>query len=188
MAKRKVTYPVAKTANRPVRTVGTGPERERPTVATIDLNAGIGRPGLKIGSRVRITGNGLYGGEIAVIERFATGVIPAAHVRTEGGKTRQVRTIDLEPVGPATPAATPAPAPAQAESAAQARSAAPTAPGPADKPDRAGSLTPRANERLTAHPAAPRGRLTHPASERAPDGPPGRAPWPADSPRERTSA
>jgi hypothetical protein len=108
VAKRKVTYPVAKTANRPVRTVGTGPEnRERPTVATIDLNAGVGRPGLKIGSRVRITGTGLYGGEIAVIERFATGVIPAAHVRTESGKTRQVRTIDLEPVGPAS---SPAPA------------------------------------------------------------------------------
>ena len=116
MAKRKVTYPVAKTANRPVRAVGTGPEnRERPTVATIDLNAGVGRPGLKIGSRVRITGNGLYGGEIAIIERFATGVIPAAHVRTESGKTRQVRTIDLEPVGPATPA--PAPAPAEAPAA-----------------------------------------------------------------------
>lgn len=116
MAKRKVTYPVAKTANRPVRSGGAGPETrpDRPTVATIDLNAGVGRPGLKIGSRVRITGNGLYGGEIAVIERFATGVIPAAHVRTESGKTRQVRTIDLEPVGPATTSAASAPAPASA--------------------------------------------------------------------------
>jgi hypothetical protein len=28
-------------------------------------------------------------------------VIPSAVVRTEAGKTRQVRTIDLEPVGPA---------------------------------------------------------------------------------------
>ncbi len=104
MRKRKVTYPVAKTANRPVRSSGTGlePRPERPTVATIDVTAGAGRPGLLIGSRVRIIGNGLYSGEIAVIERFATGVIPSAHVRTESGKTRQVRTIDLEPVAPGT--------------------------------------------------------------------------------------
>jgi hypothetical protein len=100
--KRKVTYPVAKTANRPTRTNGAGPEPrpERPTVATIDITAGAGRPGLSIGSRVRISGSGLYSGELAVIERFASGVIPSAHVRTEGGKTRQVRTIDLEPVAP----------------------------------------------------------------------------------------
>jgi hypothetical protein len=47
---------------------------------------------------VRITGAGLYSGEAAVIERLASGVIPAAMVRTEAGKTRQVRTIDLEPL------------------------------------------------------------------------------------------
>jgi len=100
VAKRKVTYPVAKTANRPARPSGAGPETrpDRPTVATIDVNAGIGRPGLSIGSRVRISGSGLYGGELAVIERFATGVIPSAVVRTDNGKTRQVRTIDLEPI------------------------------------------------------------------------------------------
>ena len=50
---------------------------------------------------MRIAGNGLYAGEIAVIERLSNGVIPSAVVRTEAGKTRQVRTIDLEPVGPA---------------------------------------------------------------------------------------
>ena len=142
MAKRKVTYPVAKTANRPVRTVGTGPENrpERPTVATIDLNAGVGRPGLKIGSRVRITGSGLYGGEIAVIERFATGVIPAAHVRTEGGKTRQVRTIDLEPVGPATPAVAATPA-TPAKPATEPAPAADPTPAPASPPTAAAAPT-----------------------------------------------
>ena len=103
MRKRKVTYPVAKTATRQPPAAGAGPEPryERPQVATIDVNAAQGRPGLAVGSRVRIIGTGLYSGEAAVIERFAGGVIPAAHVRTETGKTRQVRTIDLEPIGPA---------------------------------------------------------------------------------------
>jgi len=69
-------------------------------VATIDLTAGKGRSGLSVGGRVRIAGSGLYAGEVATIERLVAGVIPAAVVRTEAGKTRQVRTIDLEPVGP----------------------------------------------------------------------------------------
>jgi hypothetical protein len=53
---------------------------------------------LKVGDRVRITGAGLYSGEVATIDRLTTGVIPSAVVRTEAGRTRQVRTIDLEPV------------------------------------------------------------------------------------------
>ena len=110
MRKRKVTYPPAKTANRPAPATGL-PDTPyvRPTVATIDLDAGKGRAGLSVGSRVRIAGTGLYAGETAVIERLVTGVIPAAVVRTEAGKTRQVRTIDLHPVG-AAGAATPPPA------------------------------------------------------------------------------
>jgi hypothetical protein len=68
-------------------------------VATIDLTAGKGRSGLVVGGRLRIKGTGLYAGEIAVIEKLVGGPIPAAMVRTEAGKTRQVRTIDLEPVG-----------------------------------------------------------------------------------------
>jgi hypothetical protein len=115
MARRKVTYPPAKTANRPPPATGlpTDAPYVRPTVATIDTTAAKGRAGLKVGGRVRISGGGLYAGEIAVIERLVTGVIPAAVVRTEAGKTRQVRTIDLEPVGaaaPASPAAPPSPA------------------------------------------------------------------------------
>lgn len=106
MRKRKVTYPVAKTATRQPQTAGTEPRMERPQVATIDVNASRGRAGLAIGSRVRIIGSGLYAGEPAVIERLMSSVIPSALVRTESGKTRQVRTIDLEPIAP-TPSAAP---------------------------------------------------------------------------------
>jgi hypothetical protein len=53
---------------------------------------------LSVGDRVRIAGGGLYAGEAAVIEKLTSGVIPAALVRTEAGRTRQVRTIDLEPI------------------------------------------------------------------------------------------
>ena len=112
MPKRKVTYPPAKTANRPPPPTGLPDEAPyvRPTVAIIDVNAGKGRAGLSVGARVRITGSGLYSGEFAVIERLANGVIPSAVVRTEAGKTRQVRTIDLEPAPPAGPAAATGPA------------------------------------------------------------------------------
>jgi hypothetical protein len=101
--KRKVNYPPAKTANRPPPPTGLPDDVPyvRPTVAIIDTSAGKGRTGLVVGGRVRIAGNGLYAGEVAVIERLSNGVIPSAVVRTEAGKTRQVRTIDLEPVGPA---------------------------------------------------------------------------------------
>jgi len=107
--KRKTVYPPPR--NAPARTPRPGepggpggPDAAayvRPTVASINLAASTGRAGLKVGDRVRITGGGLYAGEIAVIERLTTGAIPAAVVRTEAGRTRQARTIDLEPVGPA---------------------------------------------------------------------------------------
>ena len=97
--KRKTVYPPARTDTKPAPRAGAGPEPYiRPTVATIDLNAGSGRAGLSIGDRVRISGGGLYAGEAAVIEKLTSGVIPAALVRTEAGRTRQVRTIDLEPL------------------------------------------------------------------------------------------
>ncbi|HET7471628.1 MAG TPA: hypothetical protein VFJ71_00755 [Candidatus Limnocylindrales bacterium] len=83
----------------------------RPTVASINLAAGAGRAGLKVGDRVRITGAGLYSGELATIDKMSAGVIPSAVVRTDAGRTRQVRTIDLEPVASAPPPpAAPAPA------------------------------------------------------------------------------
>ncbi len=101
MARRKVTYPPPKTANRPAPPTGLPEDAPyvRPTVAIIDTTAGKGRAGLTVGGKVRITGTGLYAGETAVIERLSNGVIPSAVVRTEAGKTRQVRTIDLEPIG-----------------------------------------------------------------------------------------
>jgi len=96
--KRKVTYPPPRTSTAPARDAGNaGPIVPRTTVA-IDATAGAGRSGLVIGGRVRIIGSGLHAGETAVIERFAGNVIPAALVRTEAGRTRQVRTIDLEPL------------------------------------------------------------------------------------------
>ena len=70
----------------------------RPNLASIDVTAIAGRTGLKVGSKVRINGTGLYAGEEATIERLIAGVIPAATVRTGAGRTRSVRTIDLDPI------------------------------------------------------------------------------------------
>lgn len=106
--KRKTTYPPPRNAPvrppRPGEPGGPGgPDATlyvRPTVASINLSASTGRAGLKVGDRVRIAGSGLYSGDIATIERLTTGAIPSAVVRTEAGRTRQVRTIDLEPVTP----------------------------------------------------------------------------------------
>ena len=98
MRKRKVTYPAPKTANKPVRTVGlpSSPAYVRTTVATINLAALEVRNDLAVGHRVRIGGEGLYSGESAVVESIIVGVILAAMVRTDAGKTRRVRTVDLE--------------------------------------------------------------------------------------------
>ena len=72
--KRKTVYPPARTDTKPAPRAGAGPEPYvRPTVATIDLNAGSGRAGLSVGDRVRIAGGGLYAGEAAVIEKLTPG-------------------------------------------------------------------------------------------------------------------
>jgi hypothetical protein len=103
MRKRKVTYPTPKTANRPDRGQGaTGdPRGPRLTVASIDKTALEGRDDLAVGDRVRIGGGGLYSGEIGRVGALNPGVIPAATVQTEGGRTRRVRVIDLEHVSSA---------------------------------------------------------------------------------------
>ena len=101
--KRRTTYPPPR--NAPPRPTDAGPPSEpyvRPTVAAINTSAGAGRAGLKVGDRVRIAGGGLYSGELATIDKMSNGVIPSAVVRTDAGRTRQVRTIDLEPVAPGT--------------------------------------------------------------------------------------
>lgn len=95
--KRKVFIPPKRT---PPRVQPGGDGTGRPAALTINLSALEGRAGLAVGDRVRILGSGLYAGETAVIERLAGGVVPSAGVRTEAGRTRTVRTIDLEPVGP----------------------------------------------------------------------------------------
>lgn len=94
--KRKVTYPPPRNKKQPLPPTAPEPTYVRPTVASINLTAGAGQAGFAIGDRVRIAGTGLYTGEAAVIESIAAGVIPSAVVRTEAGRTRRVRTIDLE--------------------------------------------------------------------------------------------
>jgi hypothetical protein len=100
--KRKQTYPPPRNAPPPTPRPGAGPEGAyvRPTVVAINVDATEGRKGLTVGDRVRIIAAGLYSGEAAVIEKLSGGVIPSALVRTEAGRTRQVRTIDLEPIRP----------------------------------------------------------------------------------------
>jgi hypothetical protein len=103
LKRRKATYPVAKTHTNGVPRRGTGPETVmfRPNLVAIDVTAGAGRKNLQVGGRVRINGTGLYAGEEASILRLVGGVIPAAMVRTDAGGSRNVRTVDLEPVAEA---------------------------------------------------------------------------------------
>jgi len=76
----------------------------RRTVATLNMPARAGRGDIKTGDRVRIVGPGLYSGENAVVESVVGGVIPAALVRTDAGRSRRVRTVDLEPISEPMPA------------------------------------------------------------------------------------
>ena len=81
------------------RTEAPARRRERRPAGATSINLGAlgGRSGFAVGDKVRILGTGLYAGEIAVIERMANGAIPSAAVRTEAGRARTVRTVDLEP-------------------------------------------------------------------------------------------
>jgi hypothetical protein len=63
-------------------------------IDTAALRAGAG---VREGDRVRIQ-RGLYAGELATVESVVSGVIPAAVIRTDAGRTRRVRAIDLVPV------------------------------------------------------------------------------------------
>ncbi len=98
MRKRKVTYPPPKTATRADRTLGASGDlrSQRATVASIDLTALEGRADVAVGDRVRIGGSGLYTGDVGTVGALNPGVIPAATVRTESGRTRRVRLVDLE--------------------------------------------------------------------------------------------
>lgn len=106
--RKKVTYPVAKTATRRAPPPGSDSSIVRPNLASIDVTAGAGRAGLTVGDRVLIEASGQFSGEIAVIERLIGGPIPAALVRTQSGGSRRARTIDLKPIrDPAPTTATP---------------------------------------------------------------------------------
>jgi hypothetical protein len=95
MRKRKQTYPPARTATSQ-RAVNRDAPMVRPTVVSIDVTARAGRGNFSVGDRVRINGSGLYAGETAVVEALAGTAIPSLFVRTDGGGTRRVRTIDVE--------------------------------------------------------------------------------------------
>ena len=105
MRRRKVTYPPAKTATKgPPPVLGaTDPRNPAGRTVSINLAAAAGRASIRLGERVRIL-SGLYAGEAAVVESVASGVISSAMVRTEAGRTRRARTIDLEPIRPGAPA------------------------------------------------------------------------------------
>ena len=63
---------------------------------------GLGRVAAEVDDLVAERLDGLldegFRGEAAVVESLPGGVIPSALVRTEGGRTRRVRTIDLEKI------------------------------------------------------------------------------------------
>ena len=100
--KRKVNYSLAGSGKKraPTAPVAGDPAYVRTNLVAIDVTASAGRGGLRVGDAVRIVGTGLYSGEDAIVEKFVGTAIPAALVRTTAGRTRHVRTIDLEPFTP----------------------------------------------------------------------------------------
>jgi hypothetical protein len=108
--RKKVTYPPPKTATSSRGGAANADARAAAAAeraVTINLQAMTGRKDIAQGSRVRIM-TGLYAGELATVESVVGGVIPAALVRTEAGRSRRVRTVDLalEPsAGPSASAA-----------------------------------------------------------------------------------
>lgn len=97
MRRKKVTYPVAKTSRRGAPFAADDPRNPSARIVAINLDAMTGRKSIGRGDRVRIL-SGLYEGEAAVVESVVGGVIPAAVVRTQAGRARRARTIDLEPL------------------------------------------------------------------------------------------
>lgn len=93
--KRKTSYPPPRSSKGPAPAYT--PPVTPPSVAIINKQAVVGGGAFTIGMKVVIGGTGLYTGEIATVESLVGGVIPAAVVRTSGGQTRRVRTIDLTP-------------------------------------------------------------------------------------------
>jgi hypothetical protein len=115
--KRKVVYPPSRSSK------GTPPpprvQVTPATVAVINQGARLGRDDITEGAWVTITGSGANAGESGRVERLVPGVIPAAVVHLEGGRTRRVRTVDLMPTRRPEQRPEPRPEPA-AESPAEA--------------------------------------------------------------------
>lgn len=118
MRRRKVTYPPPKTATSGGSAGPSSADLRAAAAASrtvsINLDAMKGRDQVQQGTRVQIT-SGLYAGEFAIVESVVGGVIPAAVVRTEAGKTRRARTVDLIPSPVKPPSATKAEVEATAE-------------------------------------------------------------------------
>ena len=101
MARRKkVVYPAKRQVPGAAAAADARAADAASRTVTINLAAMTGRPEIRQGGRVTIM-SGLYAGETATVESIVGGVIPAAVVRTEAGRTRRIRTVDLV-VSPAT--------------------------------------------------------------------------------------
>ena len=87
---------------------GDTPNPQMNRAVSINLQATTGRADIHAGLRVRVAG-GLYEGEVGTVESMVGGVIPAAVVRTEAGKVRRIRTVDLAPAPAQARAPEPAP-------------------------------------------------------------------------------
>jgi hypothetical protein len=98
MPRKKPFFPKAKTAT---GGPGSAPADARAAAAasravSINTTALRGESKVRRGDRVQIA-SGLYEGEFATVESLAGGVVPAVEVRTDAGRTRRVRAIDLVP-------------------------------------------------------------------------------------------
>jgi hypothetical protein len=97
--RKKVFYPkVRPGAPAPAGTPGADARAAAAAArtVTINLDAMRGGSGVRQGDRVVIR-SGLYAGELATVVSVVGGVIPAAVIRTDAGRTRRVRAIDLVP-------------------------------------------------------------------------------------------
>ena len=97
MKRKKVFYPrVRPGAPAPPGTPGADARAAAAAARTvsIDLGAATAGAGIRQGDRVQIQ-TGLFAGEMATVESVVGGVIPAAVIRTDAGRTRRARAIDL---------------------------------------------------------------------------------------------
>lgn len=99
MKRKKVFYPKARPgAPAPAGSPGADARAATAAARTVSINLDAMRAGgnVRQGDRVQIQ-SGLYAGELATVESVVGGVIPAAVIRTDAGRTRRVRAIDLVP-------------------------------------------------------------------------------------------